>query len=225
MTSQKTGMSALGLQRVLGFGSYETAWAWLHKLRRAMVRPDRELLGGPGGLVELDETLVGGKTAGTDGAGSDKVPVMVAVERIGPRKCGWVRLGVAARPGSTQLLDFLPSGARPGRHRAHRRSADDAQARPAGLRPRVPHRPHLTRPRPRDPARCPPGRLAAQTLDRRHAAPAVSDKHLEYYLDEFTFRFNRRTSTSRGLLFYRLLQQAVAPDPRPLTELVHPTRA
>src|SRR5579875_3863416 len=56
VTSQKNGISALGLQRVLGVGSYETAWAWMHKLRRAMVRPERERLSGD---VELDETMVG----------------------------------------------------------------------------------------------------------------------------------------------------------------------
>src|SRR6266571_4907305 len=55
--AQKNGASALGLQRVLGFGSYETAWAWMHKLRRAMVRPDRDQLSG---VVEVDETFVGG---------------------------------------------------------------------------------------------------------------------------------------------------------------------
>src|SRR5665647_2289094 len=57
--ASKNGVSATTLQQVLGFGSYETAWAWLHKLRRVMVRPDRELLSG---VVELDETMVGGRT-------------------------------------------------------------------------------------------------------------------------------------------------------------------
>lgn len=56
MTTQKTGVPALGLQRVLGLKSYETAWAWMHKLRRAMVRPDREMLSG---LVEVDESFIG----------------------------------------------------------------------------------------------------------------------------------------------------------------------
>ena len=64
LTSQKNGMSALGLQRVLGFGSYETAWAWLQKLRRAMVRPDRDLLSG---VVELDEVFVGNESRGAAG--------------------------------------------------------------------------------------------------------------------------------------------------------------
>ena len=51
---------------------------------------------------------------------------------------------------------------------------------------------------------------------------AVSHKHLDYYLDEFTFRFNRRRSRSRGKLFYRLMQQAVATDPVTLDRLLHP---
>ena len=56
--SQKHGVSALGLQRVLGLNRYETAWTWLHKLRTAMVRPGRERLSG---LVEVDETYIGGE--------------------------------------------------------------------------------------------------------------------------------------------------------------------
>ena len=80
VTSQKSGMSAQGLQRVLGFSSYETAWAWMHKLRRAMVRPERDRLSG---VVEVDETFVGGVSMGNFGASSDKVPVMVAVEKTG----------------------------------------------------------------------------------------------------------------------------------------------
>jgi hypothetical protein len=65
VTSQKNGVSALGLQRVLGMRSYETAWAWMHKLRRAMVRPDREMLSG---LVEVDECFVGGVHRGMPSA-------------------------------------------------------------------------------------------------------------------------------------------------------------
>jgi len=70
VTSQKNGASALGLQRVLGLGSYETAWTWLHKLRRAMVRPDRERLKG---WVEVDETMVGGLEEGVAGRQTEKV--------------------------------------------------------------------------------------------------------------------------------------------------------
>ena len=79
VTSSKNGVSALNLQQQLGFGSYETAWAWLHKLRRAMVRPDRDRLSG---VVEVDETFVGGVSVGKLGASSDKVPVQVAVAPV-----------------------------------------------------------------------------------------------------------------------------------------------
>jgi hypothetical protein len=69
VTSQKNGASALGLQRVLGLGSYETAWTWLHKSRRAMVRPDRDRLKG---WVEVDETMVGGLEEGVAGQANRK---------------------------------------------------------------------------------------------------------------------------------------------------------
>ena len=91
--AQKNGVSALGLQRVLGFGSYETAWAWMHKLRRAMVRPDRELLGGDGVTVEMDSTFIGGKTGAKSGVRyNNKAEVVIAVEIGHPKGYGRVRL-------------------------------------------------------------------------------------------------------------------------------------
>ncbi|GAA2067324.1 hypothetical protein GCM10009839_93910 [Catenulispora yoronensis] len=111
VTSQNNGVSALGLQGALGFGSYETAWAWLHKLRRAMVRPDRERLDG---VVEIDETFVGGRSAGKPGVSTDKVPVKVAVERLGPHRFGRVRLAVADAPATLQLVAFAASVVEPG---------------------------------------------------------------------------------------------------------------
>ena len=74
ITSQKNGMSALGLQRALGLGSYETAWTWLHKLRRAMVRPGRDRLSGE---IEVDETYVGGPEEGKRGREIDKKSIVV----------------------------------------------------------------------------------------------------------------------------------------------------
>ena len=112
VTSQKNGISAQGLQRVLGFGSYETAWAWMHKLRRAMVRPDREQLAG---VVEVDETFVGGVSIGRPGASSDKVPVMVAVEKLNAgKRLGRVRLEVAERPATLELVEFAQRMVEPG---------------------------------------------------------------------------------------------------------------
>ena len=74
VTSQKFGGNALGLQRVLGFGSYQTAWSWLHKMRRAMVRPGRDLLSG---RVEVDETYVGGEEEGVVGRYTEKKAIVV----------------------------------------------------------------------------------------------------------------------------------------------------
>ena len=218
LTSQKNGISALALQQQLGFGSYETAWAWLHKLRRAMVRPDRDLLSG---LVELDTTYVGGQTQGTDGMGTDKVPVMVAVERIGPHKLGRVRLGLAYGPGSLQLVDFARTTIAAG---STIRTDGDRDLRRLGDLGYT-HE-YVNMYLSGDKSQELPGvHLVASLLKRWLAGVLhvrVSVKQLPYYLDEYTFRFNRRNSTARGLLFYRLLQQALATDPHPLTELQNP---
>src|SRR4030042_5921767 len=89
VVSQKNGVSALGLQRVLGIGSYRTAWTWLHKLRCAMVRPRRDRLSG---TVEVDEKYIGGKKSGKRGRGAaGKELVLVAVEDQG-NQIGRIRL-------------------------------------------------------------------------------------------------------------------------------------
>jgi hypothetical protein len=103
VTWQKNGVSAKGLQEALGFGSYETAWAWLHKLRRAMVRPERELLDG---VVELDQSFLGGQSKGKKGGSGDKAPVTIAVERTPRGRLGRVRLELADAPGSLDMIDF-----------------------------------------------------------------------------------------------------------------------
>lgn len=101
VTSQKNGVSALGLQRVLGLGSYETAWTWLHKLRRAMVRPGRDCLAGE---VEVDETYVGGPEQGKRGREVDtKAIVVVAAEK----RC-YGASGGAMAPSSLQPTNGAP---------------------------------------------------------------------------------------------------------------------
>jgi hypothetical protein len=115
VTSQKNGVSAQGLQDALGFGSYETAWAWLHKLRRAMVRPDRELLGNkPGGAVELDQSFLGGRSHGKLGGSSDKAPITIAVERTERGRLGRARLELADKPGGLDIIDFASEVIAPG---------------------------------------------------------------------------------------------------------------
>ena len=182
VTSQKNGASAKNLHDMLGLGSYETAWAWLHKMRRAMVRPDRELLTD---VVEVDESFVGGRATGRLGASTDKAPVMIAVENVGTEvnrklRLGRVRLGVADSPGSKQLVDFARTTVEPGSlirtdgARMFRVLASE------GYQTRVHLRLQLTRTRPRHPAGTTPGGLATQTVERRHPplprrtrAPAV----------------------------------------------------
>jgi transposase-like protein len=221
VTSQKTGASALGLQRVLGLGSYETAWAWLHKLRRAMVRPGRDRLTG---TVEIDETYLGGIEKGVRGRQTQKKTLIaVAVEEVG-NGIGRIRMrGIrdasadsiqafvegAVTPGSLLHTDGFLSYDRLEKHgymhqitflKGRKESA-------AELLPRV-HRVVS---------------LLKRWLLGTHQG-AVSMAHLDYYLDEFTFRFNRRTSQHRGKLFYRLAQQAVAVDPAPYASLVQHVR-
>lgn len=219
VTSQKNGISAQGLQRVLGFGSYETAWAWMHKLRRAMVRPDREQLAG---VVEVDETFVGGVSIGRPGASSDKVPVMVAVEKVnGGRRLGRVRLEVAERPATLELVEFAQRMIVPG---STIRTDGAMMMRRLGKLGYT-HE-YATGYNAPDPTTVLPGvHLVASLLKRWLTGTlhyAVADHQLPYYLDEYTFRFNRRTARSRGLLFYRLLQQAVNTDPAPLPTLLKP---
>jgi len=219
VTSQKTGASALGLQRVLGLGSYQTAWTWLHKLRCAMVRPGRDRLTG---TVEVDETYIGGEKPGKRGRGAEgKSLVLVAAQEDG-RRVGRIRLRrvqdasadslepsvvEAVEPGAIIRTDGWPgySGlkARGYRHEIVRPSASVGDE----LLPLV-HR---------------VSSLLKRWLMGTHQG-AVSHEHLDYYLDEFTFRFNRRTSRYRGKLFYRLVQQAVNIDPVPYSTMVRHVR-
>ena len=219
LTSQKHGASALGLHRVLGLGSYKTAWTWLHKLRRAMIRPGRERLHGS---VEVDETYVGGAASGGKrGRGTaSKEIVVIAVEVLAPKGFGRIRMRRVPDVSGDSLVPLICDVAEPdseiltdgwGGYNSltehsytHSRTVLSDSGDPA----------HVTM----------PGVHRIAALLKRwllgiHQG-AVSGKHLEYYLDEYTFRFNRRTSRSRGMLFYRLMQQAVATASVPYQQLV-----
>ena len=213
VTSQKNGVSARGLQDALGFGSYETAWAWLHKLRRAMVRPERELLSG---VVELDQSFLGGRSHGKPGGASEKAPITIAVERLASGRLGRARLNLANRLNGVDQIDFARTVIAPGakiltdgalmftRLTDHGFTHQPTPGYLASELDAVMAGPHLVSSLLK--------RWTAGTLHHR-----ISRQHLPYYLDEFTFRFNRRTSRARGLLFYRLLQQAAGTDPHPLS--------
>jgi hypothetical protein len=216
VTSQKNGVSARGLQDALGFGSYETAWAWLHKLRRTMVRPERELLSG---VVELDQSFMGGRSHGKAGGATEKAPITIAVERLPSGRLGRARLQLADMPSGLDQVLFAREVIAPGTE-IH---TDGALVLTRLSDHGFTHQPtpgYLTS----DLDAVMPGPHLVSSLLKRWTAGTlhhrISRQHLPYYLDEFTFRFNRRTSRARGLLFYRLLQQAAGTDPHPLSELI-----
>lgn len=205
VTSQKNGASALGLQRILGLGSYQTAWMWLHKLRRAMVRPGRDKLTG---TVQVDETYIGGEKPGKRGRGAEGKSLVLVVAQENGKAVGRVRLVKINDASSDSLEAAVKETVVPGakiktdgwkgynglgalgyEHEAIRKTEDIGD----NLLPLC-HR---------------VASLVKRWLGGTHQG-AVSHEHLAYYLDEYTFRFNRRTSKSRGMLFYRLLQNAVA---------------
>jgi len=210
VTSQKNGVSALGLQRVLGLGSYQTAWAWLHKLRRAMVRPGRDRLSG---RVEVDETYLGGAEEGVRGRQTNrKVLIVVAAEEEG-RGIGRIRMRRIPDASAPSLLAFVEESVAAG-SLVH----TDGWLGYAPLESRgYIHKISFLRGNKHSPSELLPRVHRVVSLLKRwllgtHQG-AVSAEHLDYYLDEFTFRFNRRTSRSRGKLFFRLVQQAVAVEP------------
>jgi len=218
ITSQKNGASALSIQRILGLGSYETAWTWLHKLRRAMIRPGRERLSG---LVEVDETYLGGPEEGQRGRPSagKKALIAVAAEEAG-RGIGRVRLRRIRDASAASLCPFVQDMVEPGSQvRTDGWVGYDGLA-VMGYRHKVSI---IAKGKKRADELLPHVHRVASLLKRwlmgTHQG-AVSHDHLDYYLDEFTFRFNRRTSSSRGKLFYRLVQQAAQVAPQPYSAIV-----
>jgi transposase-like protein len=219
VTSQKNGASAKGLQRILGLGSYETAWTWLHKLRRAMVRPGRDRLVG---TIEVDETYIGGQKPGKRGRGAEGKALVLIAAQVDGKRIGRIRLRrvmdasaasiqpavqEAVTAGSLVRTDGWTGYSSLGRlgyvHEIVRKKVDIGD----NLLPRCNTVASL---------------LKRWLVGTHHGA--VSHEHLDYYLDEYTFRFNRRTSRYRGKLFYRLIQQAVAVEPVPYSALVKHVR-
>lgn len=208
LTGQKNGASAVTIQKIMGLGSYKTAWAWLHKLRRAMITPGRDNLSG---VIEVDETYIGGEKSGKRGRGAvGKSLVVIAVEIKGSA-IGRIRLNRVKDASSESLHGAIKQTINKGSlirtdgwkgyygidsigyiHEVVRPSTEIGE----DLLPNC-HR---------------IASLLKRWLLGTHQG-AVSQEHLDYYLDEYTFRFNRRTSMHRGKLFYRLLQNAVKIEP------------
>ena len=208
VVSQKQGANAKGLQRVLGLSRYETTWTMLHRLRIAMVRPGRDQLIG---RVQIDETYIGGPRPGKRGRGAaGKTLVLVATE-VKDKRMGRIRLYKVKDASGASLIPAIKEIVQPNseiytdgwegysklstsdyKHTIIRETADVGKNL-------LPFANRVTS-------------LLKRWLQGTHQG-AVQSSHLAYYLDEFVFRFNRRTSGSRGLLFYRLIQQAVTIGP------------
>jgi hypothetical protein len=218
----KDGISALSLQRTLAIGSYQTAWAMLHRLRSVLVRPDRDRLHG---RVEVDETYIGGQEEGLPGgrAHGKKVLTGIAVEILEPKGFGRCRMRPLTDASATSLhpfvTDFVELGAtvitdawqgycgldqRGYIHQARSQRAARACGEDAGDILPGAHR---------------VASLAKRWLLGTHQG-AVDRVHLTSYLNEFVFRFNRRSSRSRGMVFYRVLELAVAHEPVRYKDLV-----
>jgi transposase-like protein len=220
VVAQKTGASAYNLKDFMGFGSYETAWAWLHKLRRAMIRSGRDRLVGE---VEVDDTYIGGKEIGTGkkGRGAETKTLVVVGTECKGKQIGRVRFSCISEASNENLLQFIKENIEPGstvvtdgwsgyssltqskeyKHKIKVISGSGQEAHE--LLPHV----HMV------------NSLLKRWINGTHQGN-VSPKHLPYYLDEFAFRFNRKMSTFRGKLFYRLIQQAVVTPPVTLNEIV-----
>ncbi len=216
VTSSKSGVSAKELERELGIG-YRAAWLLLQKLRRAMVRAgrDQDKLTGE---IEVDESYLGGPVpGGKRGRGAEgKLIVAIAVERLGfgkrslRWKLGRVRLRVVPDVTGPTLYDFVEHTCERGsviytdgfnayQGLAARGFKHDATAISKGNDPA-----HVVMPAVHRVASL----LKRWLLGTHHGGWAA--QHAAAYLDEFVFRFNRRKSGARGLLFYRLLENAVA---------------
>ena len=226
VTNQKSGVSALGLQRVLGLGGYQTAWTMLHRFRRAMVRSDRQQLNG---LVEVDETYLAitdreaPTTRENRKNNADKVLIAIAVEMLDPKGFGRIRLQRIDNDSEACVVPFVQANIAPtsqirtdgsAAYRSlktlgydHQRTVMLGSATPAHISMVGVHRVASL--------------VKRWILGTHHGS--VQPGHLDAYLDEFVFRFNRRSSGSRGLLFYRLLQQAVVTDPVTYNDVIGST--
>jgi transposase-like protein/Zn ribbon nucleic-acid-binding protein len=217
VTTQKNGASAQGLQQILGLKGYDTAWTWLHKIRRAMVCADRRKLSG---TVEVDETYIGGEdTGGKAGRGAGKKTLVQVAVELDAKKVGRIRMSIVKDASSDSLIPFILNNVERGNI-----LVTDAWTGYSGIEEegyiQIAHNQSKAI---HEDEKLPHVHLVMSLLKRwlvgTHQG-AVRPKHLQSYLDEFVFRFNRRKSSKRGLLFYRLLENAVKTPPTTLDDLL-----
>lgn len=209
MVAQKNGVSAVGLQRIMGIGSYRTAWTWLHKFRRLMVFPCRNKLSG---TIEIDETFVGGKKAGKRGRGAEgKILVVIAVE-IMRKGTGRVRMSILSDASKKSLRKFIVDNIKTGSNLITDGWKGYVGISKKGYSHEIDNGTKML-----DSEEILPNVHRIASLLKRWLLGThqnyIGKNYLSYYLDEYTFRYNRRKSNSRGLLFQRLVEQGVVHEP------------
>lgn len=217
LMAQKTGISAQNFCDMFGFGSYQTTWGWLQKLRSVMIREGRDMLSG---RIEVDETYIGGQKEGKRGRGAAcKVLVLVAVEGDKGGKLGRVRFRIVKSHASEDIKPFVMDYVAPGSTVVTDGLKSYNFFEDLGMT----HEPYvLSKGKPNQESNLEHVHLVISLVKRWMLGTlqgAVTPTHMAGYLDEFAFRFNRRMSTHRGKLFYRLMQQAVTARPKNIKEL------
>lgn len=209
MIAQKNGVSAVGIQRVLGLGSYRTAWVWLHKFRRLMVFPGRNKLSG---RIEVDETLVGGKRSGKRGRGAEGKSLVVIAIEILEKGTGRVRISLILDASKKSLRKFINENIETGSNLITDGWKGYTGIAKSGYQHEIEDKTKLL-----DGEEILPNVHRIASLLKRWLLGThqnyIGEEYLSYYLDEYTFRYNRRKSNSRGLLFQRLIEQGVLHEP------------
>jgi len=209
MVAQKNGVSAVGIQRVLGLGSYRTAWVWLHKFRRLMVFPGRNKLSGE---IEVDETLVGGKRSGKRGRGAEGKSLVVIAVEIMEKGTGRVRMSLISDASKKSLKKFINENIETGSNLITDGWKGYTGISKSGYQHEIEDKTKLL-----DGEEILPNVHRIASLLKRWLLGThqnyIGEGYLSYYLDEYTFRYNRRKSNSRGLLFQRLIEQGVLHEP------------
>lgn len=209
-TTRKSGVNAVNLQDLLGFGSYGTAWTWLHKLRSCTIRHNREKLSGK---IEADEFYIGGQHSGKRGRGAErKCAVAVAVERK-KKRLGRLRLQVIEDCSGGELVPFIQDNVEPG----SQVSTDGWKSYNAIDDLGFDHKQIMASKREGKESALSGVHLIASLVKRLMLGTfqgRFEKKYLQQYLDEYVFRFNRRSTNSVGKRFFRIVQQAVVTGPK-----------
>ena len=205
ITTQKQGASAEGLKQILGLRSDQTAWTWLHKIRKAMVNPKRSKLSV---VIEVDETFIGGEATGKRGRGAEKKVLVAVAAELDGNKLGRCRMSIITDASSNSLHPFIGENVAKGST-----IITDGWSGYSGIDLKGYSRLiHVQKNESDEDKLLPHVHMIVSLLKRwllgTHQG-AVEAKHLQSYLDEYVFRFNRRKSAQRGLLFYRLLESAM----------------